>query len=870
MKNFVYNIGLKRNLLYSLISAIEFDLRSEIKDYNIPVSYLGKAKDRYKKEFSKDENSISVLIDYLDLSDLKELLDINKNNLKPVFYEKISQSILDIVPVRNRVMHSRPLLPNDESIVFDFIYKMNSLNEHFSSLFKAINDIKNDKSYLFRVDRKTIEEDKVIHNLPLVDYDDTGFIGRIKNKKELIKKIYGPYPVISIIGDGGIGKTSLLLSCMYDLIDDPDFSYNTIAWTTLKTTSLQDGDFKHISGSISNFDMVIKGANMQINNDYGKPQDDMLTYMRYKKTILIIDNLETINSNDIKDFLENLPPESKVIITSRIGVGEFETRYKLEGFTKSESIQYLRFLSSNYQVSKLLKSDNELLAKYAEQLHYFPLFMKWFVINVGKGTSISELLVYQKDLITFSMSNVYNALSEKARFLLITLLFRGNSSSSAELLYISGYTYDNFTDAINELFKCNFVDKTNADQFFIPNVPGKYLRLNKQVMNANSLVEVRQKSNKLEGLLDNLKVNVKLTNPYHPLSYFPKNENDRIATVYMLSANEASINRNIVDFEKQVQLAIKSSPSFIDIYKNAAYLYSKFGNNILAEQNYQTALMLSNTNDIAYLYYHYSEFLAVQYKNYNLAISYLSKALVIKPKSFLIMSRLGRIHKMNKNFKDALVILESLIILEDLNLQTEKSIVRVYEELIDTKIRMSDIELLSFSERVLILEDAASTYLSIHSKYSDLISDKLMYKLFSNYIFVISRTTASTKRLVQLVLSGFSKIISGSNGNVKNVVGDIAFLLNLLHKNSNDYKNLNAVITPSSTNYSIGCVSKKTDKGYLFISDFSNNSVYLHSSNFGEDFRLVNEGDLIEFVIKKDEEGRLFATESKFHIYQKK
>src|SRR5690606_14976830 len=93
----------------------------------------------------------------------------------------------------------------------------------------------------------------VIHNLPYVDYEDTGFIGRQRDKEDLVKRIYGAYPVISIIGDGGIGKTSLVLSCLYDLIERSDFPYERVIWVSLKTYSLQDGEFKEIKGSFKDF-----------------------------------------------------------------------------------------------------------------------------------------------------------------------------------------------------------------------------------------------------------------------------------------------------------------------------------------------------------------------------------------------------------------------------------------------------------------------------------------------------------------------------------------------------------------------------------------------------------------------------------------
>src|SRR5208282_4709740 len=55
------------------------------------------------------------------------------------------------------------------------------------------------------------------HNLPLPDFDDTGFLGRPKDRKEVSNHLVSPHPVVTIVGEGGVGKTALALRCLYDL-----------------------------------------------------------------------------------------------------------------------------------------------------------------------------------------------------------------------------------------------------------------------------------------------------------------------------------------------------------------------------------------------------------------------------------------------------------------------------------------------------------------------------------------------------------------------------------------------------------------------------------------------------------------------------
>ena len=78
--------------------------------------------------------------------------------------------------------------------------------------------------------------------------------------------------------------------------------------------------------------------------------------MNKYNTLLVIDNLETINSADVKPLFENLPRGTKVLITSRIGLGDYESRSKLERLSEKDALLYFRKLISSYSVNPLRKN----------------------------------------------------------------------------------------------------------------------------------------------------------------------------------------------------------------------------------------------------------------------------------------------------------------------------------------------------------------------------------------------------------------------------------------------------------------------------------------------------------------------------------
>ena len=61
----------------------------------------------------------------------------------------------------------------------------------------------------------------------------------------------GPYPVITIVGDGGLGKTAAAVKAAYELLDDERSPFEATVWCTSKTTQLTVGDIRNIEGAIS-------------------------------------------------------------------------------------------------------------------------------------------------------------------------------------------------------------------------------------------------------------------------------------------------------------------------------------------------------------------------------------------------------------------------------------------------------------------------------------------------------------------------------------------------------------------------------------------------------------------------------------------
>ena len=94
---------------------------------------------------------------------------------------------------------------------------------------------------------------------------------------------------------------------------------------------------------------------------------ELLEYLNTFKILLIIDNLETIMDEELSSFISNMNSrDSKIVITSRIGLGNFEQRETLGQLEARDAVTLLRTLSKARSVDFLTKCSNQQLVTYCE------------------------------------------------------------------------------------------------------------------------------------------------------------------------------------------------------------------------------------------------------------------------------------------------------------------------------------------------------------------------------------------------------------------------------------------------------------------------------------------------------------------------
>lgn len=614
--------NLSRMTIFAMLSALEQDLRSAIKTAlghkhymsgDFDSALIARAKSRLEKDvgFEYDEPHLQDLVDYFDLGDTYQTINSNSASFVSAFAEEVKKRTKELealVPIRNRVMHIRPLDFEDLPRVTTFCQELTKgSNPEWVELREALIKIEVDPSFVLGLSIPSPETpEKVSHNLPLPDFDETGLIGRDAIVKQVKKLCLGSFPVISIVGEGGLGKSALALKVAYELLED-DCPFDAVIWVTSKTMQITANEIRDIRGAITTSMGVVNEISTQLGGVGGENAlAEVIEYLASFKIALFIDNLETIMDDTIRRLVGALPEGSKIVITSRIGLGAYEYPIKLSGIEDKYASQLLRMLGRLRNVPHLAGSSEDLLRKYANRMHLSPGYIKWFVSALQTGLAPETVLQNSSLFLDFCMSNVYQYLSVDARELTTTMQCAPGWKDVAELSYLTGFEALRIQRALQELMATNMLVESSKSvggamktTYQLAELSRAYL--NKKHRPSNAFQQkIMGNRNRLNALMESVGSAVPL--PKYAFGTIKiRSKSDRVLLKKLRDAYQflqaGQYDEAYVVLDESRRLA----PDYFEVHRMLAFFHERSGNISEARESYELAITLSpNTSQLHY------------------------------------------------------------------------------------------------------------------------------------------------------------------------------------------------------------------------------------------------------------------------------
>lgn len=600
-----------RLTLYGLIASVDADLRGLVRSEvlkeiavsdALPTELYRKLQERAAKDGHTDELTFP---DYLDFGDALATLRRHQAALPNPLVRLIrrhGEAFDKLIPVRNRVMHARPILLSDYPVAENVTKAIKDYPAAYFPFTREFDErVRHDPHHVFSIDASEITRaaDRIPNNLPLPDYDETGFVGRDKEKEELKRLCSSQWPVITVVGEGGYGKTALSLQVAYDILDDDSTQFDAIVWTTAKRVRLTLNDIETIDEALTTSLGVIRAAaselsGAQLSDD---PTTEVISYLNTFRILLIIDNLETILDPMLVGFLRQLNGNSKVLTTSRVGVGELSYSFPLAQMQLNDAVRLLRTLARARRLDDLAKSKASVLETYCRKMKLNAGFIKWFVTSVQYGKRPDEVLANPKVFLDFCVSHVFHHVSDDAKLVTRAMLAAPGKQSLALISYLTELTGDRLELALSSLLSANilkmstsFGEDASETVYELSELPRLYILKNHPPPPEED-AEFKRRKREVVALYDRLQ-GEQGAHRFSLKTIACRSASDSVLARLLIGAIEL-LHRGQTDTAmEKVQQAITLDPSYSEAYRVEAYLYQTLDNNIAAEQSYQTAVEL--------------------------------------------------------------------------------------------------------------------------------------------------------------------------------------------------------------------------------------------------------------------------------------
>ena len=316
-------------------------------------------------------------------------------------------------------------------------------------------------------------------NVPIDDFE---LIGRRIEMRDLEQWLCGRDAVVTIAGRGGVGKTAVAIKLVHKLWTVPVVSrlFKAIIWVTGKNSRLTAIGIEEFEAELTTYEqlietlsMVLEGGNLE-DIPLAKMEDDvsLLLSMQDFPILIVIDNLETISDDyRIIEFIKRIPHPSKILVTSRLGIGEIEHRLQLTGLNEKDAMTLARITAretGGELVDAILRLDDDRLTSWLQPVDGVAVAIKWMVAQIALGKSFESVHAVagssESELVEFLFRDVYSLLTESARTMMCVLsIFHSNAPTNELWRMVSGLSEVEFEEGKRQLALASMISHSIED-----------------------------------------------------------------------------------------------------------------------------------------------------------------------------------------------------------------------------------------------------------------------------------------------------------------------------------------------------------------------------------------------------------------------
>lgn len=321
----------------------------------------------------------------------------------------------------------------------------------------------------------------IYHNLPQPDYGR--FIGR---EEELAKvaRILRPYPhsqyaLVTIDGIGGIGKSTLALEIAHRYLRSyekipPEERFDAIIWVSAKKNTLTTEGIKPRHQVLHTLDDIYTTISIVLRREditraRAEEQFEVTrNALTCQRSLLIVDNMETVDDEGVMAFLHELPAPTKAIVTTRHRI-DMAYPVRLVGMPETDAIKLILQECGKQSVRLSIENTNRLYARTGG----VPLAIVWSIAQMGSGYEAERVLFYlgnpKSDIARFCFEGVVARIRNRISYkLLIAIALYPIMVTREALGYVTELAELDRDEGLVELERLSLVNRTSGRFDMLP------------------------------------------------------------------------------------------------------------------------------------------------------------------------------------------------------------------------------------------------------------------------------------------------------------------------------------------------------------------------------------------------------------------
>lgn len=332
-------------------------------------------------------------------------------------------------------------------------------------------------------ERSLIVKKNALANIP---QEMPGYIMRPALEQKLIDILLEDkrFPVVTLKGRGGIGKTSLAVHVIHKLLLD-DNRFDIVIWFSARDIDLSEDGPKQVSATVINKEDIALEYMRLISPDNKYKKEEAincftkeLSQISYGKALYIFDNFETLtNPAEIYEWINNsIESPNKVLITSRLN-RSFKADYPIEvnGMEEDECRLLIQETANLLRIEHLLSETyiNKLITE-SEGHPYVIKIILGDVARVGKALDIKRIFAGKDRILEALFKRTYSSLSYPAQRVFLTLCSWASAIPTIALESVLIPEENERLDvykALEELSMSSFIEIVEKDGEEFVNVP---------------------------------------------------------------------------------------------------------------------------------------------------------------------------------------------------------------------------------------------------------------------------------------------------------------------------------------------------------------------------------------------------------------